>query len=120
MTAEALKSYRLSTGRNVSQFAKFLGVTPSCVSQWEHKKAPIPHIAINLINALKFIEEIQQRNLPIPIPEGKCSCGCGADVPPSPRTRSSRGLKKGDYPAFLKGHNYRAHLRKEAIHGKTP
>jgi hypothetical protein len=101
-------------GRNVSQFARLLGVTPPCISQWEREKHPIPHLAINLINALKFIEQIQSPKLPLPIQPGKCACGCQGDVPPSPRTRTSRGLKKGDYPAFLKGHNYRACLKKEA------
>lgn len=114
MTPAALRAYRQSTGRNVSKFAELLGVTPSCVSQWEHNKTPIPHIAINLINALRIIEEYQQPKLPLPIPEGKCACGCNGDTIPSSRTRSKRGIKPGDYPAFLKGHNYRSHLRREA------
>jgi hypothetical protein len=39
------------------------------------------------------------------IPEGFCQCGCGQAVAPSAKTRTSRGLKKGDYPAFISGHN---------------
>lgn len=113
MTPADLKAYRQSTGRNLRQFGESLGVTGAAVWQWENSKSAIPRVVLNLIYALQKLKEYQEPKLPLPIPAGKCACGCGGYVLPSPRTRASRGLKKGDYPAFKKGHNYRAHLRKE-------
>lgn len=105
VTPAELQNYRKSLALNVRQFASFLGVTPQCVSNWEHGRAPISHLVRNYIDSLKIIEELRQPKLPLPIPEGLCQCGCGQKVQPVTKTRTSRGLKKGDYPAFLSGHN---------------
>jgi hypothetical protein len=105
MTPESLRSYRLSTGRNLRQFGEYLGVTPQCVSQWEQGRYIIPTWALKLIYALKTIEEIQQRNLPLPIPEGLCACGCGQETVKNWRNDTSKGWVKGKYRAYVKGHN---------------
>jgi len=34
-----------------------------------------------------------------------CECGCGGVAPIASRTRSSRGIKKGDQLRFIKNHN---------------
>ena len=36
-----------------------------------------------------------------------CECGCGTPTPISPRTRSRRGVKKGEPLRFISGHNSR-------------
>jgi len=41
-----------------------------------------------------------------------CECGCGQTTPISKRTRSGRGIKKGDHVRFIKNH----HIRKGEGH----
>ena len=77
---EYLRTYRLSTGRNLRQFGEYLGVTPQCVSQWEQGRYVIRTWALKLIYALRTIEELRQPKLPLPIPAGKCQCNCGGDT----------------------------------------
>ena len=36
-----------------------------------------------------------------------CACGCGVPTPPARQTRRDRGIRQGEYPAYLKGHNLR-------------
>lgn len=42
-------------------------------------------------------------NLP-PIPLGLCGCGCGSLTQRSPKTRGSRGLARGEFTRFIRGH----------------
>ena len=56
MTPESLRTYRLSTGRNLRQFGDYLGVTGAAVCQWENNQARIPKSIIKLIDALQRLE----------------------------------------------------------------
>lgn len=95
VTPAELQNYRKSLALNVRQFATFLGVTPQCVSNWEHGRAPISHLVRNYIDSLKIIEELRQPKLPLPIPEGLCQCGCGQPIVLNHRNDTQKGWVKG-------------------------
>jgi hypothetical protein len=105
MTAESLRSYRLATGRNLRQFGEYLGVCGAAVSAWECGRNPIPKWLVNHVDTLKRLEALQSPALPIPPPPGLCACGCGGFTEINHRNDRSKGWVRGEYRAFLKGHN---------------
>lgn len=40
-----------------------------------------------------------------PVEPGTCQCGCGGALQVAKKTRASRGIKKGEFPSFISGHN---------------
>lgn len=111
MTAESLKAYRLSTGRNLRQFGEYLGVTGAAVSAWETGRNRLPRWLVNHIDTLKRLETLENPALPIPPPPGLCLCGCGGFTEINFRNDSQKRWVRGEYRHFLKGHNFHVQAR---------
>ena len=43
------------------------------------------------------------------IPDGFCQCGCGQRTQINTQDRPGRGIKKGEYSRYVRGHNARTH-----------
>lgn len=65
MTAESLKIYRLSAGRNLRQFGEYLGVCGAAVSAWETGRNRLPRWLVNHIDTLKRLEALENPTLPM-------------------------------------------------------
>ena len=105
MSPESLKHTRQAKGMNQVEFAAYLGVVPSCISNWESGRAPVPKMAVKLLRALERLEALQQPALPLPIPPGICQCGCQQPTIRNHRTDSAKKWVRGKYRAYVKGHN---------------
>ena len=105
MTPSDLRTYRLSTGRNLRQFGDYLGVTGAAVSAWETGRNRFPRWLVNHIDTLKRLEALENPALPILPPPGLCACGCGGFTEINHRNDSGKGWVRGEYRHFLKGHN---------------
>ena len=105
MTPSDLRTYRLSTGRNLRQFGDYLGVTGAAVSAWETGRNRFPRWLVNHIDTLKRLEALENPALPILPPPGLCACGCGGFTEINHRNDTAKGWIRGEYRAYLKGHN---------------
>jgi len=90
---------------NQVEFAAYLGVAPSTVYAWENGQNPIPRWAVKLLRALERLEAVLQPELPMGVLPGLCACGCGRPTVKNWRTDRSKGWIKGEYRAYISGHN---------------
>ena len=105
MNADELRVYRRSLNLNLRQFGEYLGVTGAAVSAWERGANPIPRWLVNHVATLKKLYTLENPTLSIPPAPGLCRCGCGGFTKINTRNDRSKRWVRGEYRAFLKGHN---------------
>ena len=112
MTSSELRAYRKALGFTCKQMGAYLGVSQPTVSHWESSKYSIPKWVDKLLIALQELEKYQQPTFLPEIPPWECRCGCGGITKINHRTDTAKGWVRGEYRAFLSGHNIRA-MRRE-------
>lgn len=108
-TVQAARYLRV-TQANILQRIKLKTLKAQRIKQglrfvWRIRKADLDRAVVHRTAELPLNPDgsIQQINA-----TGLCMCGCGESAPTAPKTSKQRGLIKGQYCRFIKGHNGRA------------